>query len=682
MIGIKLVGGDFLYIPPTTSIRMEFFSSVFYDEQGSYSYPFTIPIRENAYKLGFPEDLRNANAVGKKFEVEIWRKNNFWKRGIMRIRTISGKNYSVNLNTDSSLLADRIADVKLRDLEFDGEREIRPGLYLKMVLTGSGTTGTVSIRIGIDSTGSLEKSVSFNTSINQTLQYLAQEFNNDTAGRASVGLSDFTVDGDILKVYSTVENEAPRHVSIPGDAGPGRGWDTTDPFNTGDIIDHMNLAAAGTSDNYDWTFFPVKNPDFYSNNDDYIGYVNYYENDTFVSGTFEYPITPFPYMLYVLRKCFNENGLNLLGGFLSDADIKQLVIYNNYALDNILINAVTGDPYTNNWTDKINLQNHVPDISVGDFIKAVKTFFFLAYFYNNEKGEVTIKTLNEILTSPDHEDWTDIASPVTSEEANESDGFILSPKQDSADDVIKERVISLKGYNIKDPVETIDDLPTDSNEINDIRLVLTLNVYYKVLQNLDEITGVYEWIWEELSENLGDFTIGNGKEKIDLLLSTTSEKRIEDAVAPDKNWNVPYVKQPGSSKEYDQGINPFSLRLLYYRGLQVGQEVDESEFNYPLGTPYALDYAYQVIGSETLALDFDSDQIQGVYLKRAKKWLDFKSNLRPVEIDLPGLDENKIRNLDFSLKKRINGVVYLLAKLDLTDTMTGKMQATGLFYKL
>jgi hypothetical protein len=682
MIGIKY-NGNFLYLPPSASVRMKLFSNLFHEDQGSYSFPFTFPIENNSIYLDCNDLIKVKGKVNRTFAVDLYLYGNFWKKGLLRIKNVTPPNFIANLNVDAAVLANDILNKKLSDLDYGADEPLRSDYpYLKVILQGGGTGGNVTFVIN-----GLSKTVTWNTSNNQTMIDMAAAYMADTAGRAAAYMGDVLHIGNAtIKVYSNDLYIRPEYLGFLSVPGAGRSVNTLDFLNCGDIRDKMLDAAQSSYPTYNYTFFPVKNPDFYSDkNATYNGYINYYSGGKFVgnsldgAGFFAYNICPFLYLQFVLKAAFNASGLNIAGNILSDADFKKIVIYNNYALDNMLYTQ-TGTLQGNNWMTKIKYKNHVPDISVGEFLKAVRSTFFLAYMISNENAEVNVKTLEEIITSSDYEDWTNIASPDTDEETSETDGYILQPQLDDSDDAADEVMPDVSSFTIKEPVNTVADLPTTGNENNDLRLVKNLNHYYKVSQYLDTTASpnTLNWRWDYYSENLNKFTIGNGKEKLEFLSGVVNTKKITSASAPDKNWIIPYAKQTGSSPEYGLGQNPYTLRFLLYQGLQPGKETDNSPITYPLGTPYERDYDENVIGDLRLSIEGDN----GIYNKFAKKWLSFLSTARPIKFNLPGLDETRIRSLDFSIKKRIDGVDYLLADIDITYAGTGIKTPVGYFYKV
>lgn len=115
---------------------------------------------------------------------------------------------------------------------------------------------------------------------------------------------------------------------------------------TQDVVDHANDVATKDYPEVKYNFPEVYNPMFYGEenkmNPTYIGFVNYYIHGTgFRANSVDsdhdvnnyYNLCPFPYLFYILQKCYNEFGYNVIGSVLKDTELSKLLIYNNYALD-------------------------------------------------------------------------------------------------------------------------------------------------------------------------------------------------------------------------------------------------------------------------------------------------------------------------------------------------------------
>ena len=69
---------------------------------------------------------------------------------------------------------------------------------------------------------------------------------------------------------------------------------------------------------------------------------------------------------YVFIKVFEELGFTVTGDFITSTDFDDLVLFNNYAIEDYftILNYV-------DVNHTIDPRNHVPDISLVDFLKAI-----------------------------------------------------------------------------------------------------------------------------------------------------------------------------------------------------------------------------------------------------------------------------------------------------------------------
>jgi len=191
----------------------------------------------------------------------------------------------------------------------------------------------------------------------------------------------------------------------------------------------VNLQTVVVYPTVNHIFFPLKNIDFYSgNNNDFKGYVNYYHNGGFKANTAlnEYNRVPFPFLLYVLDRTFVELGYyGIAGSWTTDADIKRVVIYNSYSLDSLNGSGL------NVFSGSVVYNRHVPDIGIGDFIIDVAIFFGIVFVPNEKTGYVDVVRIRDILKD------TGFSKVVTSNEAsfipNEANGYYFVQMVDDGD---------------------------------------------------------------------------------------------------------------------------------------------------------------------------------------------------------------------------------------------------------
>jgi hypothetical protein len=177
-------------------------------------------------------------------------------------------------------------------------------------------------------------------------------------------------------------------------------------------------------------FFPVRNPDFYGDkNTDYKGYVNYYHNGQLAQNTTanHYNLVPFPYLLYVLEKTFQQLGYyGIEGAWTEEENIRRVVIYNNYDLAELSAGI-------NQFGSTITYNKHVPAISVGAFLIDVAIFFGITYKINPVTKKVQIIRLKDFLTNPAYKDLQRKAAAKAPITPNDSDGFSFVMSPDSGD---------------------------------------------------------------------------------------------------------------------------------------------------------------------------------------------------------------------------------------------------------
>jgi hypothetical protein len=676
-IAIK-INDEYLDLPPNTVINMEI-ENPFFDDgniKGILSLPFNLfQTKQNKKVFGLPEILGNKR-VTRVFDCKLYLggpNGSLWLSGLFRIRNITDGRYVCNLNAQAATLAEAVRNKTLSQLEYDGIRNIVPQRYISIKLTGSGTTGSVTIQVG--PSGTYAKTAPFNTSITQTLEDLAALFLAEPL-LADADISDVVVkDGNRILFYLTVPVTFTQFEELGSSAGPGRALLEDDFYNILDVRDHVNETMDEIYPSVDYAFFPIKNPDAYESNSEYQGYINYYHdgsiavNHDLTGDSLKFPICLFPYMLYVLKKIFEEHDFTHHGSFLEGSEIKRLVIYNNYLLDDFALGDFSVN--FNRWARQFNIQNHVPDISIGEFLKALKNFFSLGFFFDFKKNDVEIIPLKEILQSKEYDDMTHMCEPNNDIEMREGDGFTIKYERDGNDELVAERLKSLTGYNLQAEVVSVADLPAASAaNVNDVRLVASINQYYKSNATYSSSATVYEW--EYYADNINDYVYGNGKQPIVSTISTLSTYNPEEIVIlPDKNWLVPYVKQVCNSVPFNQSGNNFSFRILFYRGFYT----DSLANLYPLGIPYNYNWNRSQIGNYSLG----ADGAFGMYENWNKELVEFLTNARPVtkkvRWTLP-----ELLSLKMQRKKRILNKNYIIKKISLPITMKGLGVSTVEYY--
>lgn len=153
---------------------------------------------------------------------------------------------------------------------------------------------------------------------------------------------------------------------------------------------------------------------------------------------------------------------------------------------------------------EILMKNHMPEVTLGEYIGELEKFLGLKVFYNIFDNECYIKKMDDIIKSPSIEDITEIicikqTNKISTPNYN---GYKLSCTPDEKD-VSGASVVEFPTDTIeKEAVRNNTLLPGESEgtEINDIRLAINERWYYIYTNNLYEnLPFVYDNRWVKLS---------------------------------------------------------------------------------------------------------------------------------------------------------------------------------------
>ncbi|MFN0276736.1 MAG: hypothetical protein ACKVPJ_13400 [Chitinophagales bacterium] len=351
-----------------------------------------------------------------------------------------------------------------------------------------------------------------------------------------------------------------------------------------------------------YTFFPVKNDRLYDTgiNDDYIGYMNCY-NCAIAVERFEfnfrtgvdyeghkYPYVPFIYFKKLWEIIFTDNGITTKGDILDAVGFSQMTIYNTFTLDRKLVAPETsGEPDMYYISCSFNTKDHLPDMTVAEFLDGFKELFNLYFTYDVTTKTLTVRQREPIPEEKALKDWREkkfLSKPILEYVYNY--GVTLNSEQDTDDEI------------------------TDH--------------YYKQHDAYIYEEGVLEkkciFSWPQMLGEIAAFT----------------KLHPADEYA---NWKVPHVKQLGSSKAYET-YNPFSPRLLFYRGYQ--EVIGEDSQLYPYASNDDLGVG-ETIDMEDTTPVFNLTFIwERMFSNYYKNWLRFTNAYVIVRCEFV-LDENEIQ---------------------------------------
>jgi hypothetical protein len=373
---------------------------------------------------------------------------------------------------------------------------------------------------------------------------------------------------------------------------------------------------------------------------------------------------PFFNLVYVLKQCFAEFGVQLSGSFLTMPDVAKLTIFNNCSLEKY-------DPNFPQETGRMLVpSNHVPDIGIYEFIRRICNAFNLKLvFLNNQQAQLNFceSALN---FAEQYKNFTsNVIVDYTGAERNAmyENGYTLSFEPDGADAYWSDRVKDMKDYEIVASVNAFADIagltlatPNSSHFI----YIKNENYYY----NYNEITTK----WEPFSEALWEMKSGKGETMFNAGFAPMCEHYDVDAGGVWSKQRKVAARMTGSyfNSKYKLVRNEFGLRLFYVR--------EETTVSYT-NLPRSFSHNREPDGIKLATISLSWTHPESLYQIRFKQWINMLIQSWNVQAqfqlstpELLGLNEQDvivvkqyqfvIQNIDYDLPLR-NPISASLIKL-------------------
>ncbi len=304
----------------------------------------------------------------------------------------------------------------------------------------------------------------------------------------------------------------------------------------------------------------------------------------------------------------------------------------------------------NQFSNILNLQNHVPDVTVGSLINNIAKTFGLAVFTNTITREVELSFKKDILLSTGYLDLTESLIIDTQKiEHSKDDGFLFFMRFD-------EEFADYSEYEFLGNYATFDDLPTPT-EANKVAVVLNLNVAFIFSNN--EASDPLNWVY--FADVFYPQTAGNGATEISPDLNTLTMHIGENFISPQ-------YKDIGSSPAFETGKNDIGITLMLYRGLRPDKDNDY----YPLASCTKFD----TNGNSTGDYEMTNSALFADFLQ---SWYEFiiDSETVKMKLDCNVKDIIEISKLFSPQRKnpvrkvRIRNINYLPKKFSFVLSMNG-----------
>lgn len=401
-------------------------------------------------------------------------------------------------------------------------------------------------------------------------------------------------------------------------------------------------------------------------------WLNIFDQD----GAYQSAVIPMPYAFYVLKQIAAYIGLDWSDLSADHNNFQQIIdrlcMYNNRPVENDEMEfqlyflfsrqSLIGETY--------NLQNHVPDKTIKEFLSALMAMFNAAIHWDQDNRSMRF-VLNDKLVN-DNENIQDISRYLCSgykirrENAKKSWSAHYLP--DGSDSIPGEVIQSLEEFDII-AVDTFADLP-DVFKAKTLYWVTDERLYYASQLDFPFGTVSYAEYSKELTDSFSEST---EDELLDINPDCDSlideHSNVDDTHHSPRAY--PVVSQELISHVSGNAIskfdphNPSNLRFLLYHG--IIEDADDGD--YPFGSSQEYDWKGNVVSDFNLVWNRPTDNERCLIPKFYQNWLDFLLGAKEVECYFD-LDALQLSRLKLYKKVLVNNIAYLIKEINVAYPIT------------
>lgn len=418
-------------LPENVTINYVQSSTVFNPLQGSYSYPITIKkTAKNNAALNYPTIPSIAANIRQDNTARIWLGNFLLGEGTAKIQ--SATENTITLNIEVMPGGTKKSWWKNTINKLDIGSETIPEITI---------TSQYNLKI-------LWQDINLNDLTDYTFGHgLLIYFDSSSSPYIGTPVFNYQFSGDMgvdmpiyRKLYiDRINNLKPEHIIITADE-QGITIQTTSPNtrttiqfgHSGGIYRSFDMTHVSRTtinqtyynnklDNTIYALPEIANYKFYATQDDWQGIINLRNED----GTIQLnqdgfknrnTIIPQLKLKWVLQQLFSLLGYELSGTFLADSDIQKLLILSLFATDK---QAETTTLPFNVHSSVITYANHLPGITLADFLQSLIDEFAIGIEFNSLTKKAELFFVNEVFDSSEILDLSDRISFAHSSDLQE-----------------------------------------------------------------------------------------------------------------------------------------------------------------------------------------------------------------------------------------------------------------------
>jgi hypothetical protein len=322
-----------------------------------------------------------------------------------------------------------------------------------------------------------------------------------------------------------------------------------------------------------------------------------------------------------------------------------------------MINACS---ITDTYLNTIKIKNHLPHISVSDFIKEIEKYFFVKFIFSENGSVCNIVKLKDIINSPKTIDVSDICLLSSKQGIEQTiEGYKIGFEKDGNDKFLEFLKDDPENVRVLSPVADEASLPLTNVENNDFCFVAQNNFNYLFTEQLffyrpaANIAGS----WAQYSFHFPFYKFGaSDVEYISKICPLMCTVRFTDYP---NNLLEAVMNKPIGCYNFSDNIDKEALRVVFYRGYR-NFSVDGITVSAPCVTNSVYDGEGK-IEDANLSLDYTSDySITNVL---AKDWLTwYHQNRRDDKVKLYW-PVSVLNEPQMSVKRSINGNDFFIKSI-------------------
>lgn len=295
----------------------------------------------------------------------------------------------------------------------------------------------------------------------------------------------------------------------------------------------------------------------------------------------------------------------------------------------------------NQYSRILHYANHIPNMTVFDFMKEVQLFFGHISFIDGIKGEHRLISYNDLFNGTTINELT----VLQGKEINFKTFKTLQGFTFDNDGYTDNNFKKYSQYEFIGIYNSASDLPAKLTAGYAAKILETNKIYTTVKSSTSG-----RIVWREFTDDYFDVVTGNIKDE---------ELNLKTAAAPILLWadfahynTAPRINNTASSAVFDTGTNDMPLRFMFYHGL-----ITNSFFG---NLPSASSLKYDALGNVLCNFSLTIEDLNNQFMSKHIAWL--TEQHKPC-IFKGILTVDQLRDIRLDEKYRIGGVVGFIKRI-------------------